>query len=79
MLYYNMIDNQQELRLFNFITDEKSDRKGDDIMEKTQIHPETGEILRRDIRPIEFSCKSEKIFVGNTFGQPQIFERRSFL
>ena len=28
-------------------------------MEK--IHPETGEILHRDIRPIEFSYKGEKI------------------
>ena len=27
------------------------------------IHPETGEILRRDIRPIEFSYKGEKITV----------------
>ena len=30
---------------------------------ETRIHPETGEILRRDIRPIEFSYKGEKIFV----------------
>ena len=27
------------------------------------IHPETGEILRRDIRSIEFSYKGEKIIV----------------
>ena len=27
------------------------------------IHPETGEILRRDIRSIEFSYKGEKITV----------------
>lgn len=27
------------------------------------LHPETGEILRRDIRPIEFSYKGEKIIV----------------
>ena len=26
-----------------------------------KIHPETGEILHRDIRPIEFSYKGEKI------------------
>ncbi|MBO4401071.1 MAG: hypothetical protein J5809_04430 [Selenomonadaceae bacterium] len=32
-------------------------------MEETRIHPETGEILRRDIRPIVFSYKGEKIFV----------------
>lgn len=30
---------------------------------ETRIHPETGEILRRDIRAIEFSYKGEKIFV----------------
>ena len=30
---------------------------------KTKIHPETGEILHRDIRPIEFSYKGEKITV----------------
>lgn len=32
-------------------------------MEEIFIHPETGEILRRDIRPIEFSYKGEKITV----------------
>ena len=33
-------------------------------MEKgIKIHPETGEILHRDIRPIEFSYKGEKITV----------------
>jgi len=31
-------------------------------MEK--IHPETGEILHRDVRPIEFSYKGEKITVN---------------
>ena len=31
-------------------------------MEK--IHPETGEILRRDIRPIEYTYKGEKITVN---------------
>ncbi len=30
---------------------------------ETRIHPETGEILYRDVRPIEFSYKGEKIFV----------------
>lgn len=30
---------------------------------QTRIHPETGEILHRDIRQIEFSYKGEKIFV----------------
>ena len=30
---------------------------------ETRIHPETGEILRRDVRPVEFSYKGEKIFV----------------
>lgn len=32
-------------------------------MEDVLIHPETGEILRRDVRPIEFSYKGEKIIV----------------
>lgn len=31
-------------------------------MEK--IHPETGEILHRDIRPIEYTYKGEKIVVN---------------
>ena len=31
------------------------------MIEETMIHPETGELLRRDIRPIEFSYKGEKI------------------
>ena len=30
---------------------------------ESMIHPETGEILRRDIRPIEFTYKGEKIVV----------------
>ena len=30
---------------------------------ETRIHPETGKILRRDVRAIEFSYKGEKIFV----------------
>ena len=33
---------------------------------ETRIHPETGETLHRDIRPIEFSYKGEKI----TFDMP---------
>ena len=31
--------------------------------ESTRIHPETGEILHRDIRPIEFEYKGEKIML----------------
>ena len=30
---------------------------------ETRIHPETGEVLHRDVRAIEFSYKGEKIFV----------------
>lgn len=30
-------------------------------MENTMIHPETGEILYRDVRPIEFNYKGETI------------------
>jgi len=32
-------------------------------MKEIFINPETGEILRRDIRPIEFTYKGEKIIV----------------
>lgn len=33
-------------------------------MEKqTMIHPETGELLTRDIRPVEFCYKGEKIIL----------------
>jgi len=35
-------------------------------MEKTMIHPETGEILHRDVRPIEYSYKGEKIIVNQS-------------
>ena len=30
---------------------------------ETRIHPETGEILHRDVRPVEFSYKGERITV----------------
>lgn len=33
------------------------------MKEETMIHPETGEVLHRDIRPIEFTYKGEKITV----------------
>ncbi len=33
-------------------------------MEETRIHPETGEILYRDIRPVEYTYKGEKIIVN---------------
>ena len=32
-------------------------------MEETMIHPETGEILHRDIYPKEFNYKGEKIIL----------------
>ena len=32
-------------------------------MEEILLHSETGEILRRDIRPIEFTYRGEKIIV----------------
>ena len=38
-------------------------KKRDEKMEKTMIHPETGEILHRDIKPNEFSYKGEKIIL----------------
>ena len=31
---------------------------------ETRIHPETGEILRRDVRPIEYTYKEQKIIVN---------------
>ncbi len=31
---------------------------------ETRIHPETGEILRRDVRPVEFTYKGESITVN---------------
>lgn len=33
------------------------------LEEETMIHPETGEILRRDVRPVEYEYKGEKITV----------------
>lgn len=33
-------------------------------MEETMIHPETGEILHRDVRPMEYTYKGEKITVN---------------
>ncbi|MBR1647168.1 MAG: hypothetical protein IJ685_10380 [Selenomonadaceae bacterium] len=33
------------------------------MIEETMIHPETGELLRRDVRPIEFNYKGEKIIM----------------
>ena len=32
-------------------------------MEETRIHPETGEILHRDIRPVKYTYKGESITV----------------
>lgn len=29
----------------------------------TKIHPETGEILHRDVRPVEYTYKEQKIIV----------------
>lgn len=31
---------------------------------ETRIHPETGKILRRDVRPVEFTYKGESITVN---------------
>ena len=33
-------------------------------MEETMIHPETGEILRRDVRPAEYTYKEQRIVVN---------------
>ena len=33
------------------------------MIEETMIHPETGEILYRDVRPIEYTYKEQRIVV----------------
>ena len=33
------------------------------MTEQTMIHPETGEILYRDVRPFEFTFRGEKIVI----------------
>lgn len=33
-------------------------------MEETIIHPETGKILHRDVRPVEYTYKGEKIIIN---------------
>ena len=33
------------------------------MTEQTMIHPETGEILYRDIRPVEYTYKGESIII----------------
>ena len=33
------------------------------MIDETMIHPETGEILYRDVRPIEYTYKNESIIV----------------
>ena len=38
-------------------------------MENTMVHPETGEILHRDVREVEYEYKGEKI----TINQPGWF------
>ena len=37
----------------------------------TMIHPETGEILHRDIRPVEYTYKGEKITVDQPGWYPE--------
>ena len=37
-----------------------------------KIHPETGEVLHRDIRPIEYTYKGEKIIIN----QPAWFNEK---
>ena len=37
----------------------------------TKIHPETGEVLHRDIRPIEYTYKGESIIVDQPGWYPK--------
>ena len=46
-----------------------------------KIHPETGEVLHRDVRPIEYTYKEQKIIVDQpgwypTEGDEGIFNRQ---
>ena len=40
-------------------------------MEETIIHPETGETLYRDVRPIKYTYKSESIIVNQPGWYPK--------
>ena len=40
-------------------------------MEKTMIHPETGEILYRDVRQIEYTYRNESIIVDQPGWYPK--------
>ena len=41
------------------------------MIEETMIHPETGEILYRDVRPIEYTYKGESIIVDQPGWYPK--------
>ena len=40
-------------------------------MEEMRIHPETGEILRRDVRPVKYTYKGESIIVDQPGWYPE--------
>ena len=40
-------------------------------MEETRIHPETGELLRRDVRPVKYTYKGESIIVDQPGWYPE--------
>ena len=40
-------------------------------MEETTIHPETGEILYRDVRPIKYTYKGESVIVNQPGWYPK--------
>ena len=42
------------------------------MIEETMIHPETGEILYRDVRPIEYTYKGESIIVDQPGWYPAV-------
>ena len=41
------------------------------MIEETMIHPETGEILYRDVRPIEYTYRGESIIVDQPGWYPK--------
>lgn len=41
------------------------------MIEETMIHPETGEILYRDVRPVKYTYKGESIIVDQPGWYPK--------
>ena len=41
------------------------------MIEETMIHPETGEILYRDVRPVEYTYRGESVIVDQPGWYPK--------